>query len=123
MRFALPSLFALASVAAATAVVQDPNGRAANPTTPNPYIPENQPSLTKRGCFLGILCVGTSTPDYTSDVNNCGQKGKVCSSLWSNGWGSQCSNGVCGPAYCYNLFDFNWLTGKCQDVSSDTSNW
>lgn len=123
MRFALPSLFALASVAVATTVVKDPNGRAANPTSPNPYIPENKEhSLVKRTCFLG-LCYGTSTPDYTSDEYNCGQKGKVCSTIWTNGWGAQCSNGVCGPAYCYNLFDFNWLSGKCQDVSSDTSNW
>lgn len=120
MRFAISSLFALATVAIATS--SDPKVPG-NPVSPNPYPAENQSQLSKRGCLFGVLCFGTSTPDYTSDVNNCGRSNNRCSSLWSNGYGAQCSNGVCGPQYCYNLFDFNWLSGRCQDVSSDSDNW
>ncbi|GAA5979786.1 hypothetical protein JCM11641_002693 [Rhodosporidiobolus odoratus] len=98
------------------------------PPNTNPVLPPTDISLNKRDlCIFGV-CVGgggySSSPSaqYLSDVNNCGSRGNRCSSSWSSGGGKQCVNGVCGPQYCNNLFDFNWLTGNCQDVSSDSNN-
>lgn len=134
MHFTLSTIIALATATASVAAK-------GYPTSDNPYpnpalqlqkreAETSSSSLVKRtfdsnGCFLGILCFGTSSASYASDVNNCGSKGNRCKTTWPNGGsGAKCSNGVCGAAQCsYNLWDFNWLNFGCQDVSSDTSNW
>lgn len=128
MHFTLSSLLALASLTVGVAA-------AGSPTSENPYpnpalhLQKRDTSLAKRtwgsdNCFLGILCWGTSEPDYSNDSQNCGRKGNKCKDNWPGGYGAKCSNGVCGAAQCsYNLWDFNWLQFKCQDVSADTNNW
>ncbi|GAA5879869.1 hypothetical protein JCM8547_006221 [Rhodosporidiobolus lusitaniae] len=118
------SLFAAVSALAAVAASESP---APIPKGANSVLPPTDVSLDKRDlCVLG-LCIGgssssSSSSKYDSDVNNCGRRGNVCTSNWLFGGGRQCVNGVCAASYCNNLFDFNWLTGQCQDVSSDTSN-
>ncbi|GAA5885962.1 hypothetical protein JCM16303_003043 [Sporobolomyces ruberrimus] len=89
----------------------------ANTTAVSPH-PEHH--LEKRTlCILG-LCLGGSS--YDSDVNNCGSRYNRCPITWPNGGGAVCSAGVCGPSYCIAGHDFNWLTGQCQNVQSDSQN-
>lgn len=117
----LLSTFAFASASAslpAPSLGTSPVPIPANTTAVSPH-PDHH--LDKRTlCILG-LCIGGSS--YDSDVNNCGSRGNKCSTSWPNGGGAVCSAGVCGPSYCNNLFDFNWLTGNCQNVGYDSNNW
>ncbi|GAA5836418.1 hypothetical protein JCM11251_007075 [Rhodosporidiobolus azoricus] len=112
----LSTVSALASVVAAESL-------AWLPPNVTPVHPPTNVSLNKRTlCVLGICLGGSSSSAYDSDVNNCGSRWNRCNDNWLFGGGRQCVNGVCAPQYCNNLFDFNWLTGKCQDVSSDRDN-
>lgn len=117
MRFssALPTAVALSSIfQLGTAASLD-----LEPTSPVPGLAHTP--ITKRDLFCSLL--GLCAGQYLYDPLNCGTKGNVCKSPLGLGTlGAICLNGVCGGS-CSNLFDFNWLTGKCQDVSSDTSNW
>jgi hypothetical protein len=80
-------------------------------------------SLDKRAlCVLG-LCLGGTTTNYQTDVNNCGQANKRCSTTWANGSGSQCVSGLCFPGACNAGFALNSLTGQCQNVYTDVANW
>ncbi|GAA5853434.1 hypothetical protein JCM5353_006967 [Sporobolomyces roseus] len=107
----------LYSFASASSLDTSPVPIPANTTAVSPH-PEHH--LEKRTlCILG-LCLGGSS--YDSDVNNCGSRYNRCPTSWSNGGGAVCSAGVCGPSYCNSGFDFNWMTGTCQDVRSDSSN-
>ena len=119
MRFTLTSLLALGALASAKSAELDPNGLPGTPVSPNPFpmASDTSPAISKRWLFGG-WGIDTNTDEY-----NCGRIGKICPSVWSNGWGAQCSGGQCGPAYCYSLFDFDWGLGSCRDVSSDKSNW
>lgn len=116
MRFAaFATIAALVSSAVATSELTTRN------VSPNPY---PMSSLSKRSiCIFGV-CVGTTAVDYSSDVNNCGSAKNVCKALWlPYGQGTQCSNGVCGPATLTKLYDFNWSTLKVISVASDLNNW
>ncbi|GAA5917457.1 hypothetical protein JCM8208_003973 [Rhodotorula glutinis] len=114
--------FALLATIASLAVASASTSPAFLPPGANAVSAPTDISLDKRTiCFLGI-CLGETAPNYTSDVNNCGVKGNRCPSGWLFGGGSQCISGQCAPAYCNNLFDFNWGSRQCQDVSSDTQN-
>ncbi|BGP14589.1 hypothetical protein JCM10213_001937 [Rhodosporidiobolus nylandii] len=72
-------------------------------------------------CLLGI-CLGGSTTNYQTDVNNCGAASKRCSTSWSNGFGAQCVAGVCFPGTCNAGFALNSATGQCQSVVADPQN-
>ncbi|GAA5892852.1 hypothetical protein JCM5296_006023 [Sporobolomyces johnsonii] len=87
-----------------------------------PHPTENEIKLAKRAiCILGI-CLGSSSTNYQTDTSNCGSKGNVCSTSWTNGGGSQCVAGVCGASYCNSGYAFNWATLKCQNIATDPSN-
>ncbi|KDE07306.1 hypothetical protein MVLG_02353 [Microbotryum lychnidis-dioicae p1A1 Lamole] len=58
----------------------------------------------------------------TSDMNNCGGIGKVCSTSYTNGVGGVCSNSVCQPKSCNTGFAFNYATSKCINIRTDNSN-
>ncbi|GAA6033404.1 hypothetical protein JCM8097_006734 [Rhodosporidiobolus ruineniae] len=122
----IATLSSLAALVAADTLVEANTSPAVFPPGVNPVSPPpSDISINKRDLCLFGICVGTgssSSSQYQSDVNNCGAKYNVCPYNWLNGGGRQCVNGVCAAQYCNNLFDFNWLTGKCQDVSSDTGN-
>lgn len=47
----------------------------------------------------------------------------MCPSSYSNGVGSTCVAGICQPTSCNSGYVFNALTGSCQNVLSDLSNW
>ncbi|GAA6003389.1 hypothetical protein JCM10207_000310 [Rhodosporidiobolus poonsookiae] len=117
------TLFSALSALAAAASASTSPAPASIPAGANAVLPPSDVTLDKRTLCIGFLCLGGSTSaSYDSDVNNCGRKNNQCKSDWLFGGGKQCVNGACAPQYCNNLFDFNWLTGNCQDVSSDTSN-
>ncbi|BGP46724.1 hypothetical protein JCM10450v2_002572 [Rhodotorula kratochvilovae] len=79
------------------------------------------PQLEKRACFLGI-CSGPTTPNYQSDVNNCGTAGNKCPTGWANGSGSQCNSGVCYPGSCNSGYTLNTATRSCVNTVSDPNN-
>ncbi|SCZ98803.1 BZ3500_MvSof-1268-A1-R1_Chr3-1g05631 [Microbotryum saponariae] len=60
--------------------------------------------------------------DTTSDMNNCGGIGKVCSTSYTNGVGGVCSNSVCQPELCNTGFAFNYATSKCINSMTDNNN-
>ncbi|BGP18845.1 hypothetical protein JCM10213v2_006925 [Rhodosporidiobolus nylandii] len=122
MRSTLALFPALAALAAVVAADTTPAPFSLPPNT-SPVNPPTDVSLDKRNlCILGLCIGGDLSSAYLSDVNNCGARGNRCPSSWLSGGGRQCVNGVCAPQYCNNLFDFNWLSGQCQDVSSDNQN-
>ncbi|GAA5896221.1 hypothetical protein JCM6882_008522 [Rhodosporidiobolus microsporus] len=115
--------FALVSAVSALVSLAAAESAAWLPPNTTPVNPPTNVSLNKRTlCVLGICLGGSTSSAYDSDVNNCGSRYNRCDSRWDFGGGRQCVGGVCAPQYCNNLFDFNWLTGKCQDVSSDSNN-
>ncbi|BGP52524.1 hypothetical protein JCM8202_000407 [Rhodotorula sphaerocarpa] len=86
----------------------------------SPAVPQQE--LDKRAlCLLG-LCVGSTTPNYQTDVKNCGSAGHVCPTSWPNGSGSQCVNGVCMPGSCALGYTLNTNTGACVNLASDPTN-
>ncbi|GAA5824768.1 hypothetical protein JCM3770_007149, partial [Rhodotorula araucariae] len=80
------------------------------------------PQLEKRGCFLGICSGSTSTPNYQSDVNNCGAAGNKCPTGWANGSGSQCTSGVCYPGSCNSGYTLSTATRSCVNTMTDPNN-
>ncbi|KAG0657695.1 hypothetical protein C6P46_006251, partial [Rhodotorula mucilaginosa] len=70
----------------------------------------------KRAICIWGICFGGSTPDYSSDVNNCGERNNCCPTSWSNGRGAQCVDGVCMPASCSNGWTLNTDTASCPRV-------
>ncbi|GAA5976144.1 hypothetical protein JCM10908_005397 [Rhodotorula pacifica] len=73
-------------------------------------------------CIFGICIGGGSTPDYSSDVNNCGRAGNCCPTSWSNGRGAQCVSGVCMPGSCSTGWTLNPQTATCVNLASDVNN-
>ncbi|GAA5822784.1 hypothetical protein JCM10212_001513 [Sporobolomyces blumeae] len=119
---------ALAASSSPAAAAADPSSGSASALVSPSSIPANTTAvsphpdhhLSKRTlCILGICLGGNS---YDSDVNNCGRAGNRCATSWLNGGGAVCSAGVCGPSFCNSGFDFNWLSGFCQNVQSDPQN-
>ncbi|KDE03139.1 hypothetical protein MVLG_06336 [Microbotryum lychnidis-dioicae p1A1 Lamole] len=121
MRFStFSSVFAIGTALLAARASAEPHPD--TPTSPNTY---PHTSLSKRACIFGICIFGGSSYNLDSDPNNCGSIGNNCqrySFLNAGSGGAICSNGVCGPASCNWLFDFNWLTKQCQNVGSDVNN-
>ncbi|BGP37596.1 hypothetical protein JCM10449v2_001513 [Rhodotorula kratochvilovae] len=117
------ALTLVAGIASLAAVATASTSPAPVPRGMTPVTAPSDISLDKRAlCVFGICIGGDDSSSYQSDVNNCGSKGNRCSTSWLWGGGAQCVSGVCAPAYCNSLFDYNWATGKCQDVSSDSNN-
>ncbi|KAM0788480.1 hypothetical protein ACM66B_001613 [Microbotryomycetes sp. NB124-2] len=124
MKFSVPFILSVAAVAAASSEQQIERRSALASTShatssgETHIVKRAQKQLQKRLLcgFLGVFC------DYSSDVNNCGSAGNVCSSSWANGGGRTCQSGVCGASYCNTGFAFNWSTRQCQSVSSDVKN-
>ncbi|GAA5855515.1 hypothetical protein JCM8547_007866 [Rhodosporidiobolus lusitaniae] len=123
--------FALSALVAAASPEVAPTATAAVKQVPQKVDPAQASILAtkltehdhqKRAlCVLG-LCLGGSTTNYQTDVNNCGAAGKKCLTSWSFGSGSQCVAGVCFPATCNSGYALNSLTGQCQSVTSDVNN-
>lgn len=72
-------------------------------------------------CLPLLGCIGT--PDYSSDVKNCGSYRNQCGTTWTNGYGAQCVAGVCMPFKCNAGYTLNTRTGTCVNTASDASNW
>lgn len=66
--------------------------------------------------------VCTKTIDTTSDINNCGGLGKKCPSSYSSGTGSVCKNSVCQPLSCNSGYAFDFGSGTCRNLLTDSSN-
>jgi len=115
--------FAALATVASLAVASASTSPAFLPPGANPVSAPSDVTLDKRTLCLFGVCLGDTSPNYLSDVNNCGYRGNRCQSNWLFGGGAQCVSGVCAPTYCNSLFDFNWGSRQCQDVSSDTNNW
>ncbi|KAI5476359.1 tenascin XB [Pseudohyphozyma bogoriensis] len=80
------------------------------------------------GCSSGysISSDGSSCNviNTTSDVNNCGAKGRVCPTSYSNApaGSTVCVNSVCQPSSCNSGFAYDASISSCRGVTTDPNN-
>ncbi|ORY85309.1 hypothetical protein BCR35DRAFT_289978 [Leucosporidium creatinivorum] len=63
-----------------------------------------------------------SSPDTSSDPDNCGATENQCPTSYANGQGSTCVSGICQPSTCDTGYAFDASISACRQVTSDPQN-